>query len=139
MITTQELKGHWNEVSGRLKERWGQLTDSDLNRAEGSVEQLVGVVQQKTGASRQEIEDCVEGILADGANTIDRVTQMAAEYTDQVSAAASEAYCNATDNLRAGYEQAGETVRQKPVESLATAFGVGLISGVVISLMMRSR
>jgi uncharacterized protein YjbJ (UPF0337 family) len=32
MITREELKGHWNEIRGRIKDRWQQLTDDDLVR-----------------------------------------------------------------------------------------------------------
>ena len=33
MITRQELEGHWNQVKGQVKERWGQLTDEELMQA----------------------------------------------------------------------------------------------------------
>ena len=56
MSNRQQIMGHWNEVKGRLKEHWGELTDDDLQQAEGSTDQLVGVVQQKTGAARSEVE-----------------------------------------------------------------------------------
>jgi uncharacterized protein YjbJ (UPF0337 family) len=50
------MKGKWNEFKGKAKERWGELTDDDLDRVEGKRDQLVGLVQQKYGRSREEAE-----------------------------------------------------------------------------------
>ncbi|MEZ6051591.1 MAG: CsbD family protein [Planctomycetaceae bacterium] len=46
----QEIEGQWNQVKGQVQERWGELTDDDLYKARGSADQLVGVIQQKTGS-----------------------------------------------------------------------------------------
>ena len=50
------IKGKWNEMKGKAKERWGDLTDDDLNRVEGRRDQLLGLVQQRYGRSRVEAE-----------------------------------------------------------------------------------
>ena len=42
MVNQQVLTGKWNEVSGKLKEKWGKLSDDDLRGFNGNVEQLVG-------------------------------------------------------------------------------------------------
>ena len=54
------LKGQWNELKGRVKERWGELTNDDLDRIEGRRDQLVGAIQQQYGRSRDEVEREVE-------------------------------------------------------------------------------
>jgi len=54
------LKGQWNEVKGKAKERWGDLTDDDLKRIEGKRDQLIGTLQQRYGKARAEIEREVE-------------------------------------------------------------------------------
>src|SRR5262245_5299142 len=54
------LKGKWNELRGRVRERWGELTNDDLDRIEGRREQLVGAIQQHYGKSRDEVEREVE-------------------------------------------------------------------------------
>lgn len=51
----QQTEGLWNQISGRVKEAWGALSDDDLSRFEGRKDQLVGHIQEKTGESRSEI------------------------------------------------------------------------------------
>lgn len=50
------LKGKWNEMKGSLKEKWGKLTDDDIDRAAGKRDQLIGVLQKSYGYSRDEAE-----------------------------------------------------------------------------------
>lgn len=54
------LKGHWNEVKGKAKERWGDLTDDDLDGIEGKRDHLIGTLQKRYGKARAEIEREVE-------------------------------------------------------------------------------
>lgn len=50
-----KLKGNWNELKGKLKEKYGELTDDDLTYAEGKEDQLLGKLQKKTGAAKEEL------------------------------------------------------------------------------------
>lgn len=50
-----EIKGNWNETKGKLKQKWGELTDDDLDYTEGKEDELVGRIQQKTGKTRDEV------------------------------------------------------------------------------------
>ena len=54
-MTKLELKGNWNEIKGKLKQKYAQLTDEDLNYVEGQEEDLVGRLQQKLGKGKREI------------------------------------------------------------------------------------
>ena len=60
-----EIKGDWNIVKGKLKQRFAQLTDNDLTFTEGQADELVGRIQKRTGETRQVIEkalrDCSNG------------------------------------------------------------------------------
>jgi uncharacterized protein YjbJ (UPF0337 family) len=49
-------QGRWEELKGRVREKWGQLTDNDLDKAQGNLEQLIGLIKERTGATAQEIE-----------------------------------------------------------------------------------
>jgi uncharacterized protein YjbJ (UPF0337 family) len=50
-----EIKGNWNEVKGKLKKKYGVLTDDDLTYAEGEDEALLGKLQKKLGKGRDEL------------------------------------------------------------------------------------
>jgi uncharacterized protein YjbJ (UPF0337 family) len=56
MVNAQTLKGSWNEVKGRLRTRWSQLSGDELGAFDGNVDQLVGLIQRKTGEARTAIE-----------------------------------------------------------------------------------
>lgn len=48
-------KGNWNEVKGKLKQKYGELTDDDLTYAEGKEDELLGRLQKKTGKTKDEL------------------------------------------------------------------------------------
>jgi uncharacterized protein YjbJ (UPF0337 family) len=55
-MTWDEIKGNWREYKGRLREKWGELTDDDLERIGGKKDQLLGVLQNRYGRSREAAE-----------------------------------------------------------------------------------
>jgi uncharacterized protein YjbJ (UPF0337 family) len=56
IMTTLEIKGDWNITKGKLKQKWAQLTDSDLQYAEGKQDELIGRIQKRTGETRAAVE-----------------------------------------------------------------------------------
>jgi uncharacterized protein YjbJ (UPF0337 family) len=50
-----QIKGSWNELKGKIKQAYGDLTDDDLVREEGKDDELLGKMQKKTGKSRDEL------------------------------------------------------------------------------------
>ena len=62
-----QIMGNWGELKGRVKQKWGQLNDDELRQAEGSFDQLVGLIQRKTGETRQQVEQSLR-TLADQGN-----------------------------------------------------------------------
>ena len=56
-----QMKGSWNEIKGKLKQKYGQLTDDDLAFADGKEDELLGRLQKRLGRTkdqlRAEIED----------------------------------------------------------------------------------
>ncbi|HEY5919814.1 MAG TPA: CsbD family protein [Chryseolinea sp.] len=57
-----KIKGNWNEVKGKLKQKYADLTDDDLMFAEGKEEELFGRLQQRLGKSKEEILKEIEKI-----------------------------------------------------------------------------
>jgi uncharacterized protein YjbJ (UPF0337 family) len=57
-----QLKGSWNEVKGKLKQKYGQLTDDDLAFAEGKEDELLGRLQKRLGRTKDELRAEIEDI-----------------------------------------------------------------------------
>lgn len=55
--TGLKWEGRWDQLKGKAKQAWGDLTDDDLDVAEGNYEELVGRIKERTGESREEIEE----------------------------------------------------------------------------------
>lgn len=58
------LEGKWNQVKGKVRQKWGELTDDDLTRIAGKRDELVGLVQERYGRSRAEAEREVNEFLS---------------------------------------------------------------------------
>ena len=55
------FKGTWNEVKGKLKQKYAELTDDDLTYAEGKEDELLGRLQKRTGRTQEELRREIEG------------------------------------------------------------------------------
>lgn len=56
-MTEFNLKGNWNELKGKIKQQYAQLTDDDLLLAEGKEDELYGRLQKKLGKTKEELRD----------------------------------------------------------------------------------
>ena len=139
MINQQILEGNWNEIKGRLRQRWGQLTDDELPQIRGDVEQLIGLIQRKTGETREAIETYLQEVSGSAASAVGAAAKAVGNYAQQASATVQQTAQQAADQVRAGYNEAERAVRERPGESLLVCFGAGLITGVVLALSLRSR
>ncbi|MCG6188348.1 MULTISPECIES: CsbD family protein [Maribellus] len=52
-----QVKGNWNVVKGKLKQKYADITDDDLTYVEGKEDELLGRLQKKTGKAREELID----------------------------------------------------------------------------------
>jgi len=50
------IEGSWKELKGKVKEKWGELTDDDLEQAAGRRDQLIGALQRRYGYERDRAE-----------------------------------------------------------------------------------
>ena len=60
-MTKLQMKGSWNEVKGKLKQKYAELTDDDLQFVEGKEDELLGRIQQRLGKSKDELRRDIEG------------------------------------------------------------------------------
>ena len=61
-MTNLQIKGSWNEVKGKLKQKYGQLTDNDLTFAEGKEDEMLGRLQQRLGKSKEDLRKEIESL-----------------------------------------------------------------------------
>ncbi|MEO8010860.1 MAG: CsbD family protein [Dokdonella sp.] len=59
-MNEDRIQGKWKQLSGTLKEKWGKLTDDDLQVAEGNSEYLAGKIQERYGMAKDEAEKHVK-------------------------------------------------------------------------------
>jgi uncharacterized protein YjbJ (UPF0337 family) len=57
-----KLTGNWNDIKGKIKKQYAQLTDDDLLYEEGDDDQLLGKLQEKLGKTKQEVKDWIESL-----------------------------------------------------------------------------
>ncbi len=57
-----KAKGNWNIAKGKLKQKWGVLTDDDLDYAEGKEDELLGKIQKRTGESKANVNAFLEDL-----------------------------------------------------------------------------
>ena len=55
-----QMKGSWNEIKGKLKQKYGQLTDDDLVFADGKEDELLGRLQKRLGRTKDELRSEIE-------------------------------------------------------------------------------
>lgn len=55
-----EWKGNWNKIKGKLKQKYGDLTDDDLAFAEGKEDELIGRLQSRLGKTKEDIRKELE-------------------------------------------------------------------------------
>jgi uncharacterized protein YjbJ (UPF0337 family) len=55
-MNEDKIKGQWKQLAGKLRARWGKLTDDDLEVAEGNSEYLAGRIQERYGVAKDEAQ-----------------------------------------------------------------------------------
>jgi uncharacterized protein YjbJ (UPF0337 family) len=59
------LQGKWKQLRGAVKERWGELTDDDVDQVEGNFDRLVGKLQEKYGYAKEKAEGEIADFMDD--------------------------------------------------------------------------
>jgi uncharacterized protein YjbJ (UPF0337 family) len=56
IMNSDRMQGAWKQMRGKMKQKWGDLTDDELDKAEGKWDELSGIIQSRYGRSRDEAE-----------------------------------------------------------------------------------
>ena len=139
MITREELMSHWRDVKDRLRQNWRELSESELTRFNGTPRDLVDVIHRKTGASLSEIESFLGRVMRDTWSTASQAKDVAGQYGGDASLFARDSYDQIATLTADCSQKVLETVKRRPVESLAIAFGVGIVAGAFVLLGCRRK
>ena len=61
-MNTDQIKGNWNIAKGKLKQKYGELTEDDLQYTEGQEDELIGRLQNKLGKSKEEVKQMIDDL-----------------------------------------------------------------------------
>ena len=128
------LEGNWKQMRGKVKERWGELTDDDLTAINGRRDQLEGKIQERYGYAKnkaqREIEDwyrSTEPHLADDIETIRTEIQ---NLTSTVGRIANKQIGRAQVSAAEAAHEAEAAITRNPLTAVAIAAGLGFLLGV---------
>jgi uncharacterized protein YjbJ (UPF0337 family) len=138
MVTQETLQGNWEEIKGMLRNKWGQLTESDLAHRIGDIDQLTALIHRKTGEGRESIESYLRELSENASSTLGMASAKVKEYAQQASESFDDLQRQAADQLGAGYAEARRFVRSQPGLSLTVCFGLGLLAGLIIAMSRRA-
>jgi len=144
MVNTQKLQGSWNSLRGKVKEKWGNLTDDDLQFSSGNIDQLVGKIQHKTGEARDVIEKYLNELtesghsaVSAGAAAVSNAMGSVSQYAQHAGSRVKDHFETVSQHAGEGYDQMQHYVKQNPTRSLATVFGIGIGLGLLVGLSLR--
>jgi uncharacterized protein YjbJ (UPF0337 family) len=144
MVNTQKLQGSWNTLRGKIKEKWANLTDDDLQFTSGNIDQLVGKIQHKTGEAREAIErflnelaESGQSATSAGASAVSSAMGAVSNYAQHAGSRVREHFDTVSNQANEGYDQMQRYVKHNPTRSLATVFGIGVGLGLLVGLSLR--
>ena len=70
-----QVEGKWKQVQGTVKQKWGKLTDDDLDVIAGSRDKLVGRIQERYGIAKDEAQKQVDSWSVPASETEERQRQ----------------------------------------------------------------
>jgi uncharacterized protein YjbJ (UPF0337 family) len=149
-----EFESSWNEIKGLLRQKYGQLTDNDVEFAEGKGEELMGRLQAKLGMSSEELQSVLREMQAQtwngtgkfrdqigqarakaaevAADVKARVTHAAEDFRAVASAKAGEVRTIAGERAQLMRSDGEEYVRQNPRQALFGALAAGFVVGLLL-------
>ena len=138
MPITAEIKGQWDQLKGQVRERWGEITDNDFTRVQGNTDQLIGMIEQKTGAARREIEQFLDTAMKHGECMVTNAAETAREYANRATEVVKDQYGRVNKQFESGIEEAQQAIRTRPGMSVGMAFGAGIVTGALATILLRS-
>lgn len=135
MANQATLTGNWNELKGRVRAKWGQMTDDLLEQSKGNMDALVGSIQRTTGEAKEKIQEYLNAGMEQGSNLYNQASDAVRAGTEQVVAGAKQV----GETVKAGVDQTNQMIQARPLEAMLFTFGAGVVAGLTLGLILRSR
>ena len=119
------VEGNWNQMKGKVKEKWGKLTDDDLVQVGGKHDRLVGLLQQKYGMAKDKVEEQLENFFESSEGWVNEAKEKVSQVYDK-----GREYLQSTSPT----DMAGdlrEVIGRYPVQSVIVGVGIGFLIGQV--------
>lgn len=71
-MNTDVIKGKWMEVKGEILNKWGKLTDNELDQTKGNIKSIAGLIQQHYGDLKEDVNEKLNAIFERGKETVRR-------------------------------------------------------------------
>jgi uncharacterized protein YjbJ (UPF0337 family) len=128
------LEGDWKQLRGKVRERWGKLTDDDLTAISGRRDQLEGKIQERYGyaksQARREIEDWYRSTESHLADEIETIRTEIQNLTSTVGRIANKQIGRAQVRATEAAHEAEAAITRNPFTAMAIAVGVGFLFGM---------
>lgn len=149
-MNTFHFDAAWDQVKGKLRQRFAQLTDDDLEFAKGKGEEMLGRLEMKLGMAREDLTDLLNELKHEAApmrfkidqaksqvgsmarDLKERATHAAGDFRSAASERAERAYGRAREEVRTWTDDGTEYVREHPRQALLGAFAAGFVVGLLI-------
>src|SRR5215469_4311852 len=99
MLNAQEVRGQWDKLRGKIKQKWGQLTDDDLQIIGGNIDELVGRIHEKTGVAREQVEKFIGDLASGTSSTVEQARDAAMGFANQAAGRMRESYEQMSDHV----------------------------------------
>ncbi len=139
MVSQEKMSGNWQSVVGKVKEKFGQITNDDLTRVQGNMDQLVGLIERKAGQTREQAEAFLSTLHDKAEDTYKTVADKGQQVYSQATEMLDEGMKQVSQRAGEGYEYAKETITRRPAESIAVVAGLGVLAGIAIGISMCSK
>jgi uncharacterized protein YjbJ (UPF0337 family) len=81
MLNQDQFKGKWTEIKGGVRNLWGKITDDDLEKTEGNIQSVAGIVQEKYGETKEDIKKKLDQLM----DSFDNETDKSLKLNDGIS------------------------------------------------------
>lgn len=126
------IQGHWNDYKGRIKEKWGKLTDSDLEQIEGERDRLIGTLQMRYGMAKEKVEQQVNEFIASAQSWLEDAKQTVTGAVERGKQYFEE------NNFKDMAADVHSLIARYPVQSALVGIGIGYIVGRIFTSGNRS-